>query len=39
MAPKTSRCRKNFNQTKYMSFLIKGHELLEKYKKIWVFGI
>ena len=32
--PKLSACRKDFDETKYMSFLIKD-ELLEKYNKIW----
>ena len=27
--------RKDFDETKYMSFLIKNDELLEKYNKIW----
>ena len=28
--------RKDFDESKYMSFLIKDdHELLEKYKEIW----
>ena len=27
--------RKDFNETKYISFLIKGDELLEKYNEIW----
>ena len=27
--------RRDFDETKYMSFLIKGNELLEKYNKIW----
>ena len=26
---------KSFNETKYMSFLIKDHESIEKYRKIW----
>ena len=32
--PKMSAYRKNFDETKYVSFLIKDDELLEKYK-IW----
>ena len=31
MLPKMSAYRKDFDETKYMSFLIKGDELLEKY--------
>ena len=27
--------RKDFNKTKYVSFLIKDDELLEKYNEIW----
>ena len=27
--------RKVFDETKYMRFLIKGDELLEKYNEIW----
>ena len=27
--------RKNFNETKYMSFLIKDNVLLQKCNKIW----
>ena len=27
--------RKDFDETKYVSFLIKDDELLEKYNKIW----
>ena len=30
-----SACRRDFDETKYMSFLIKDGELLEKYNKIW----
>ena len=30
-----SRYRKDFDETKYMSFLIKDDELLEKYNQIW----
>ena len=28
-------CRKDFDEIKYMSFLIKDDELLEKYNEIW----
>ena len=35
MLPKMSEYRKNFNETKYMSFLKKDDELLEKCSKIW----
>ena len=35
MLPKTSACRRDFDETKYMSFLIKDSELLEKYNDIW----
>ena len=35
MLPKVSKYRKNYNETKYMSFLKKDGELLEKYNKIW----
>ena len=34
MFQKMSEKRKNFDETKYMSFLIKDDELLEKYKNI-----
>ena len=33
--PKMSGCRRDFDETKYMSFLIKDDELLEKYNGIW----
>ena len=33
--PKMSAYRKDFDETKYMSFLIKDDELLEKYYAIW----
>ena len=33
--PKMSAYRKDFHKTKYMSFLIKDNELLEKYNEIW----
>ena len=35
MFPKMSARRRNVDETKYMSFLIKDNELLEKCKKIW----
>ena len=28
-------CRRDFDETKYISFLIKDNELLEKYNEIW----
>ena len=31
-----SAYRKDFDQTKYMSFLIKDKELFKKYNEIWV---
>ena len=35
ISPKKMRVyRKDFNKTKYMSFLIKDDKLLEKYNKI-----
>ena len=33
-----SAYRKDFDKTKYMSFLIKNDELLEKYNEIMKFG-
>ena len=30
-----SAYRRDFDETKYMSFLIKDDELLEKYNEIW----
>ena len=30
-----SACRKDFDETKYMSFSIKNNELLKKYNEIW----
>ena len=33
--PKITAYRKDFDETKFMSFLIKDDELLEKYKEIW----
>ena len=32
---KMSTYRRDFDETKYMSFLIRGDELLEKYNGIW----
>ena len=32
---KMTAYRKYFNKTKYVSFLIKDDELLEKYNEIW----
>ena len=34
-ASKISGYAKSFDETKYMSFLMKNIELLEKYNKIW----
>ena len=34
MLPKMSACRRDFEETRYMSFLIKDKELLEKYNVI-----
>ena len=28
-------CRKDFDETKYISFLLKDNELLEKYNETW----
>ena len=33
--PKISAHRKYFDETKYVSFLIKDDDLLEKYNEIW----
>ena len=30
-----SAYRRDFNETKYMTFLMKDDELLEKYNEIW----
>ena len=30
-----SACRKDFDETEYITFLIKDDELLEKYNEIW----
>ena len=35
ISTKNSGYRKNFYETKYMSFLIKVDELLEKYNEVW----
>ena len=35
LLPIMSAYRRNFDDTKYMSFLIKDDKLLEKYNKIW----
>ena len=32
---KVSAYRKDFDESKYISFIIKNDELLEKYNKIW----
>ena len=34
MLPKMSACRRDFDETKYTSFLIKYYELLEKCNKM-----
>ena len=36
ISTKNSACRKNSDETKYMFFLIKDDELLEKYNEIWI---
>ena len=33
--PKISAYRKDFDDTRYISFLVKDNELLKKYNKIW----
>ena len=33
--PKMRVYRREFDETKYISFLIKNDELLEKYNEIW----
>ena len=33
--PEMSAYKRDFNETKYVSFLIKDDELLEKYNEIW----
>ena len=33
--PKMTAYRQDFDQAKFMSFLIKDDELLEKYNEIW----
>ena len=35
ISPKMSAYRRDFDEIKYMSFLIQYRELLEKYKEIW----
>ena len=35
MFPKMSAHRRDFDETKNMSFLVKDNELLEKYNEIW----
>ena len=30
-----SACRRNFDETKYVSFLMNDVKLLEKYNEIW----
>ena len=35
MLPKMIAYRRDFDETKCMSFLIKHYELMEKYTKIW----
>ena len=35
MLPKISVYRRNFNETKDMSFFVKDYELLEIYNEIW----
>ena len=35
MLPKMSASRRDFDETKYMSILIKDNELLERYNEIW----
>ena len=35
MLPNMREYAKCFNETKYVPFLIKDDELLEKYNKIW----
>ena len=35
LPPKLSGYKRHFDETKYMSFLIKNNELLEKYNEVW----
>ena len=35
MLPKISAYRRSLDETKFMSFLIKNDDLLEKYNEIW----
>ena len=36
--PKMIAYGRDFNRTKYMYFLIKDHELIERYNEIWEKG-
>ena len=33
--PKMSAYRRDFSETKYISFLVKDSELLEQYNEVW----
>ena len=35
MLPKIGTCRRDFDETKFMSFLIKNYKLLRKYNENW----
>ena len=35
MLPKMGACGRDFDENKYMYFLIKNNELLRKYHEIW----
>ena len=35
LLPKSSGYERHFDETKYMSFLIKNSELLEKHNEVW----
>ena len=35
MIPKMNRCRGDFDETKYMSFLTENEKFLEKYNELW----
>ena len=35
MLPKMSGYRRNYNETKYMSFLVNENDLLERFNEIW----
>ena len=37
MLQKLSAYRRDFDETKYMSFVIKNDELVEEYNEIWDF--